>query len=189
MANGEIDQATFTRRVAERTAQRVAVQAMTPPPMQAPPPPAPPPAVDPNADVARARQIGARAIVQGLGLRGDEQGLDFTSPQTLVTSGQQIRARQQQANGGTLNVNDAMGELGRQQGYVVPHRDGGRPAGAHPQATEADLDAIVWDRKNAHSPRRTQAALQNVRDSLAGRVPRVQTGDGLLGNPNTFQPR
>jgi hypothetical protein len=137
--------------------------------------------------VREAQQIGARAIVQGLGLRGDEPGLDFTSPQALVQSGQHILA-QYQASGGTMNANDALGELGRQQGYVIPHRDGGRPAGAHPQATEADLDAIVWDRRNKNAPNRTRAALQNVRDSLAARTPSMRTGEGLLGNPNTFRP-
>src|SRR5215471_6802485 len=186
LTDGSIDQATYTRRVAERTAQRVAAQAITPPPVrpQAPPPaPAPPPQADPQAVARQAQQIGARAIVQGLGLRGDEPGLDFSSPQALMQSGHAVlaqrQAQQQQQQG--LDVNNALGELGRQQGYVVPHRDGGRPAGQHPQATEADLDRIVWDKRNAHSPQRTKAALQTVRDSLAGKVPRGgnEPGDRL----------
>ena len=188
----QIDQAAFTRSVAERTAQRVAATSiMNQPRPQAPPQPAPapPPAADPQAAVRQAQQIGARAIVQGLGLRGDEQGLDFTSPQALVQSGQRVlAARQQQSTGGTLNVNDAMGELGRQQGYVIPHRDGGRPAAAHPQATEADLDNIVWHKGNKNAPARTRAQLQAVRDSLAARTPSMRTGEGLLGSPNTFRP-
>jgi hypothetical protein len=193
LSNGEIDQAAYTRRVAERTAQRVAAQAILPPAQPASAAPAPPPMVDPNAEARRAQQYGARAIVQGLGLQGNEPGLDFSSPQALMHSGQRVLAQRQvqfaaqEPPEQSLNVNDAMGELARQQGYVIPHRDGGRPAGVHPQPTEADLDKIVWDRRNKNAPLRTKAALQNVRDSLAGRTPTVRTGEGLLGNPSTFR--
>lgn len=193
LANGDIDQATYTRKVAERTAQRVAAQAAAPSVQQrqsAPQPPAQ--AADPQAAARQAQQIGSRAIVAALGLQGSEQGLDFTSPQTLMQSGQRIlaerRAAQPSADGSaSLNVNDAMGELARQQGFVIPHRDGGRPAGAHPQATEADLAKIVWDRRNKNAPERTKAALRSVRDSLAARTPTIPTGEQLLGNPNRFQ--
>lgn len=192
LANGEIDQPAYTRKVAERTAQRVAAQTMIPPPAarQAPAPPPQPAQPDPNAEARRAQTYGSRAIVQGLGLSIDEPGLDFSSPQALMQSGQRaLAARQAQSNGGNaaMNVDDQMAELARQQGYVIPHRDGGRPAGAHPQATEADLDAIVWDKRNKNAPQRTKAALQNVRDSLAARVPSVRTGEGLLGSPNSFR--
>jgi hypothetical protein len=193
LSNGEIDQAAYTRRVAERTAQRVAAQTIMPQAQQrqTAPAPAPPATVDPNAEARRAQQYGARAIVQGLGLQGNEPGLDFSSPQALMQSGQRVLAQRQtqgaQQAPPEFNVNEAMGELARQQGYVIPHRDGGRPAGAHPQATEADLAAIVWDRRNKNAPARMKAALQNVRDSLAARTPSMRTGEGLLGNPNTFR--
>lgn len=191
LTSGEIDQATHTRRVVERAVQRAAAQSVQSQPPQIAPAPAPLPAVDPNAEARRAQTYGSRAIVAGLGLQGNEPGLDFSSPQALMQSGQRILAQRQAQLAAQpsqqLNVNEAMGELARQQGYVIPHRDGGRPAGAHPQATGEDLDAIVWDKRNKNAPNRTKAALQNVRDSLAARTPAVRTGDALLGNPNTFR--
>lgn len=192
--NGDIDQAAYTRKVAERTAQRYAMQSSTPAAPTAPAP-ASRQQADPQDEAQRAKTYGARAIVQGLGLSMEQPGLDFSSPQALMQSGQRILSQQgqeqQSSSGGTssVNVNDQLGEIARQQGYVIPHRDGGRPAGAHPQATEADLDAIVWDKKNAHAPKRRVDALQSVRDSLAARTPSMRTGEGLLGSPNTFRER
>jgi hypothetical protein len=80
-----------------------------------------------------------------------------------------------------------MGALARQQGFVIPHADGGHPAAAAQPVGEEDLHRITTSRRNRHAPQRMIAELQAARDTLAAQIGTVSTGEGLLGNPSSFR--
>src|SRR6266576_3422722 len=128
LESGEISAADAALDVSERVALRHAA-----------PPPGPPP---PPVHVEEVQQqIGIQAILRGLGLSGQEAGLDYSSPRALVDSGQ--RAIAARAATQATDHDELVAEAARRQGLVIPHRDGGRPTSMNQPISQGDVQRLA----------------------------------------------